>query len=59
MPGDSKLILEDRIDPLIHPLRGQNVIFDSAVAALYGISNASMIRFGVIGIAFRATSCSN
>jgi hypothetical protein len=35
---NKKLILVDRIEPLIMPVRGQNVILDTDLAVLYGVS---------------------
>src|SRR5438034_4796 len=37
MADGGKLILVDRIEPLIRTLRGQNVMLDSDLAALYGV----------------------
>ena len=38
MADDTKIVLVDRIEPLIQPLRGQHVILDSDLAALYNVS---------------------
>jgi len=38
MADDKKLILVDRIEPLIQPIRGQNVILDTDLARLYGVA---------------------
>ena len=38
MLDEPKLILVDRIEPLIQPRRGQNVIFDSDPAAPNGVA---------------------
>ncbi len=37
MTDATKLILVDQIEPLIHEIRGQKVVFDSGLAALYGV----------------------
>ncbi len=37
MAGDTKIILVDRIEPLIQTIRAQNVILDSDLAMLYGV----------------------
>ena len=37
MTDETKLILVDQIEPLIHEIRGQKVVFDSDLAALYGV----------------------
>ena len=37
MTNETKLILVDQIEPLIHEIRGQKVVFDSDLAALYGV----------------------
>ncbi len=37
MTDETKLILVDQIEPLIHELRGQKIILDSDLAALYGV----------------------
>lgn len=37
MASDAKIVLVDRIELLIYSIRGQNVIFDSDLAALYGV----------------------
>jgi hypothetical protein len=37
MTDEAKLILLDQIEPLIHEIRGQKVILDSDLAALYGV----------------------
>ena len=34
---ETKLILVDQIEPLIHEIRGQKVVLDSDLAALYGV----------------------
>ena len=37
MSIETQLILVDQIEPLIHEIRGQRVILDSDLAALYGV----------------------
>ncbi len=37
MAEEGKLILVDRIEPLVRTIRGQNVILDSDLAQLYGV----------------------
>ena len=37
MSSETALIIVDRIEPLIHAIRGQNVVLDSDLAALYGV----------------------
>ena len=37
MANDAKIVLVDRIEPLIQTIRGQNVILDHDLAALYGV----------------------
>ena len=37
MTDDTKLILVDQIEPLIHEIRGQKVILDYDLARLYGV----------------------
>jgi len=37
MVDDAKVVLVDRIEPLIRPIRGQNVILDGDLASLYGV----------------------
>jgi hypothetical protein len=38
MAADTKVILVDRIEPLIQAIRGQNVMLDSDLAKLYGVA---------------------
>ena len=38
MTDEMKLILVDQIEPLIHEIRGQKVMLDSDLSALYGVS---------------------
>ncbi len=38
MANATKIVLVDRIEPLIQTIRGQNVILDSDLAGLYGVS---------------------
>jgi hypothetical protein len=38
MADSSRIILVDRIEPLIRTIRGQNVMLDSDLAALYGVT---------------------
>src|SRR5436190_23228056 len=38
MADDKKIVLVDRIEPLIQSIRGQNVILDIDLAALYGVA---------------------
>ena len=38
MANEAKLILVDRIEPLIRTIRGQNVILDADLAKLYGVA---------------------
>jgi len=38
MSDETKLILVDQIEPLIHEIRGQKVMLDSDLSALYGVS---------------------
>ena len=38
MTDETKLILVDQIEPLIHEIHGQKVVLDSDLAALYGVS---------------------
>lgn len=37
MPSETALIIVNEIEPLIHAIRGQKVLFDSDLAALYGV----------------------
>ena len=37
MPSETSLIIVDQIEPLIHTIRGQKVVLDSDLAALYGV----------------------
>ena len=37
MNDETKLILVDQIEPLIHEIRGQKVMLDTDLAALYGV----------------------
>ena len=42
MANDSKLILVDQIEPLILTIRGQKVLLDQHLAALYGVSTKAL-----------------
>ncbi|MFM9963397.1 MAG: ORF6N domain-containing protein [Planctomycetaceae bacterium] len=42
MTDETKLILVDQIEPLIHEIRGQKVVLDSDLAALYGASTKAL-----------------
>ena len=44
MSSETSLIIVDRIDPLIHTIRGQNVVLDSDLAALYGVETKALNR---------------
>jgi len=48
------------VDPVlsaIHVIRGQRVMLDADLAALYGVSTKRLSRFAGTGTAFRRTSC--
>ncbi len=42
MSSETSLIIVDRIEPLIHAIRGQNVVLDSDLAALYGVPTRTL-----------------
>src|SRR5262249_31122019 len=42
MATDTKLILVDQIEPLILTVRGQKVMLDSDLAALYGVTTKAL-----------------
>ncbi len=44
MTGESKIILVDQIEPLIHEIRSQKVILDSSLAVLYGVETKTLNR---------------
>ncbi len=44
MTDETKLILVDQIEPLIHEIRGQKVILDSDLAKLYGVETKTLNR---------------
>jgi hypothetical protein len=42
--NETKLILVDQIEPLIHEIRGQKVVLDSDLAMLYGVETKALNR---------------
>ena len=44
MIDETKLILVDQIEPLIHEIRGQKVVLDSDLARLYGVETKALNR---------------
>lgn len=44
MTDETKLILVDQIEPLIHEIRGQKVSLDSDLAKLYGVETKALKR---------------
>jgi len=45
MTDETKVLLVDQIEPLIHEIRGQKIMLDSDLAKLYGVETKTLNRW--------------